>query len=231
MGMSRIAIVAALEREVGPLIRSWRVSEKQHEGRPFRFFESDHAVVVCGGIGTEAARRAAEAVIVLYAPSMVYSAGYAGALDPALKVGDVLRPLRVIRAEDGSSVSLADGQGVLVSYGQVASSQQKSKLRESFAAQAVDMEASAIAHAAEVRGVEFGVIKVISDEVDFDFPAMDRFVDATGRFQEFRFALFAAIRPWLWPRVLRLARSSNRATRALCEQLRTLASSPSAVVK
>jgi adenosylhomocysteine nucleosidase len=229
--MSRIAIVAALEREVRPLIRSWRVSEKEHEGRRFRFFEGDHAIVVCGGIGTESARRAAEAVIVLYAPGIVYSAGYAGALDPALKVGDVFRPLRVIRAEDGSSVSLAEGQGVLVSYGQVASPEQKSKLRESFSALAVDMEASAVAHAAEVHGAEFAVIKVISDELDFDFPATDQFVDATGHFHEFRFALFAAIRPWLWPRVLRLARNSNRATRALCEQLRTLANSPSSVAK
>jgi adenosylhomocysteine nucleosidase len=229
--MSRIAIVAALEREVGPLIRSWRVSEKEHQGRRFRFFEGDYAVVVCGGIGAEAARRATEAVIVLYAPSMVYSAGYAGALDPALKAGLVLRPLRVIQAGDGSSISLPEGQGVLVSYGQVASPQQKSKLRESFAAQAVDMEASAVARAAELRGVEFGAIKVISDEFDFDLPAMDRFVDPTGRFQEVRFALFAAVRPWLWPKVLRLARNSNRATRALCEQLRTLANSASAVVK
>jgi nucleoside phosphorylase len=57
------------------------------------------------GIGSQAARRAAEAVIALYAPKVVYSAGFAGALDPGLKVGDILQPLRVVNAGDGSSVN------------------------------------------------------------------------------------------------------------------------------
>src|SRR5579872_5655269 len=39
--MSRVAIVAALEREVRPLVKHWRVNEKEHEGRRFRFFEGD----------------------------------------------------------------------------------------------------------------------------------------------------------------------------------------------
>ena len=59
--MSRIAIVAALEREVRPLVKQWRMTEKQHDQRRFQFFENDRAVLVCGGIGGEAARRATEA--------------------------------------------------------------------------------------------------------------------------------------------------------------------------
>lgn len=69
--MSRVAIVAALEREVRPLIRHWRGSEKEHGGRRFRFFENRELVLVCGGIGADAARRAAEAVIVLDRKSVV----------------------------------------------------------------------------------------------------------------------------------------------------------------
>ena len=146
--MSRVAIVAALEREVRPLVKEWQVSEKESEGRRYRFFEKDDLVLVCGGIGPEAARRAAEAVIALYAPSVIYSVGFAGAVDPGLKVADILRPLRVVNASDGSSVTLDRGQGVLVSFGSVASTAQKARLRDSFAAQAVDMEASAVARAA-----------------------------------------------------------------------------------
>ncbi len=119
--MSRVAIVAALEREVRPLIKNWRVSEKEIDGRRFRFFENDDFVLVCGGIGAEAARRAAEAVIAIYAPGLVYSVGFAGALDPALKVGDVVQPRRVVNAGDGSSVNLDQGEGVLVSFGSIAS--------------------------------------------------------------------------------------------------------------
>ena len=217
--MSRVAVVAALEREVRPLVKDWRCSEKESGGQRFRFFEKDEVVVVCGGIGTEAARRAAEAVIALYAPKVVYSAGFAGALDPGRKVADIVLPRRVVNAADGSSVVLDRGNGVLVSYGSVADSAQKARLRDSFSAQAVDMEASAVARAAELRGVEFAAVKVISDEYDFSFPSMERFVDSGGQFREGRFAVFAALRPWLWPQVARLARNSNRASRALCDWL------------
>jgi adenosylhomocysteine nucleosidase len=222
MDMSRVAIVAALEREVHPLVKQWRVIEKEHGGRRFRIFEKDDVVLVCGGIGAEAARRAAEAVIGLYAPDVIYSAGFAGALDAKLKIADVMQPRRVVNTGDGSSVNLDHGEGVLVSFATVASPEQKAKLRESYGAHAVDMEAAAVARAAEARGVGFAVVKVISDEVDFTFPSLERFVDVEGRFSEARFAFFVALRPWLWRQVARLARDSNRASRALCDWLQNL---------
>jgi len=153
---------------------------------------------------------------------VVYSAGFAGALDPSLKVGDVVQPRRVVNASDGSSLTLDRGEGVLVSFGSVANPAQKASLRDSFQAQAVDMEAAAVARAVEARGAEFAVVKVISDEFDFDFPAMEWFVDSNGRFLETRFAWYVAIRPWLWPKVARLARNSRRASLALCDRLRTI---------
>ena len=220
--MSRVAIVAALEREVRPLVKSWRASEKEFSGRQFRFYEQGDVVLVCGGIGAEAARRAAEAVIAVFSPSVVYSVGFAGALDPTLKVGDVVQPRRVVNAGDGSSLMLDRGEGVLVSFGSVASPAQKASLRDSFQAQAVDMEAASVARAAEARGAGVAVVKVISDEFDFDFPAMERFVDSNGRFLEGRFAWYTALRPWQWPKVARLARNSRRASLALCDRLRTI---------
>jgi hypothetical protein len=117
---------------------------------------------------------------------------------------------------------------VLVSFGSVASPAQKASLRESFGAQAVDMEAAAVARATEARGVQFAVLKVISDETDFVFPSTERFVDSNGQFLERRFLGFCALRPWLWPQVARLARNSRRASYALCDWLRKLSTeSPS----
>jgi adenosylhomocysteine nucleosidase len=217
--MSRVAIVAAMEREVHPLVKKWRVSETEHGGRRFRVFSRDEAVLVCGGIGPEAARRAAEAVISLFQPSVVWSAGFAGALDPALRVGDVLQPRRIIDCGDGSSTLSHAGEGVLVSFVSIAMPAQKAKLRDSFAAQAVDMEAAAVARAAEARGIAFAAVKAISDESTFAFPEMEQFVDSNGQFSENKFALYAALRPWLWPRVLRLTRNSGRAAHALCNRL------------
>jgi len=222
----RLGIVAALEREVRPLVKTWRINEKEHNGRRFRFFENGDVVLVCGGIGAAAARRATEAVIVGFGPKMVYSAGFAGALVPNLKVGDLIIPERVINAGDASNTVVDGGSGVLVSFEYVAGPEQKAKLRESFGAQAVDMEAAAVARAAEARGVTFAVVKSISDEIDFEFPATERFVDREGRFSAGHFALFAALRPWLWPRVMRLAKNSSRASRALCAYLSKVSGSP-----
>ena len=224
--MSRVAIVAALEREVRPLVKDWHVRESEAGGRRYRFFENGDLVLVCGGIGAVAVRRAAEAVIAICAPKVVYSVGFAGALDPALNVGDIVQPVRVVNAADGSSIRLDHGEGTLVSFGSVASPQQKAKLRDSFGARAVDMEAAAVARAAEARGVGFAVVKVISDEFDFSFPSTESFVDANGQFLEGRFALFCAFRPWLWPQVLRLARNSGRASQALCDWLSKMLAEP-----
>jgi adenosylhomocysteine nucleosidase len=221
MDMSRIAIVAALEREVRPLVKRWRVSEKEHSGRQFRFFEEGEVALVCGGIGAEPARRAAEAVIAMYAPTVVYSVGFAGALELGLKAGDVIQPSQVINAGDGSRVNVSGGSGILVSFGSVATPEQKAKLRESFGAGLVDMEAAAVARAAQARSIEFAAVKAISDEFDFTFPPMERFVDSDGGFQQTRFAAFAALRPWLWPKVRRLAINSNLASLALCDWLRS----------
>jgi adenosylhomocysteine nucleosidase len=92
-------------------------------------------------------------------------------------------------------------------------------LAESYGAQAVDMEAAAVARGAQARGVRFMAVKAISDESAFVMPSMDRFVDSDGQFRGTGFAASVAVRPWLWSKVFCLARNSARASRALCAEL------------
>jgi len=216
---AKVAIVAALEREVRPLIEHWQVSEREYQGRKFKFFENDRVVLVCGGMGAEAARRVCEAVIALYQPSLVVSAGFAGALQPELRVGYSLTPRVVVDASDGSRTDTAEGSGVLVSLDSVAGPEQKAKLAKAYGAQAVDMEAAAVARGAEARGVRFRAIKVISDVSDFPMPPMERFIHPNGQFQAARFVFYVALRPWLWGKVRQLARNSAQASTMLCQQL------------
>jgi adenosylhomocysteine nucleosidase len=172
----KVAMVAALEREVRPLVKGWLGVEREYLGRGFKFFENGQAVLVCGGIGADAARRAAEAVIALYGPELVLSVGFAGGLDPALKVGDIFYPGRVVDVRDGSSVETGAGRGVLVSVAGIADGEQKSKFAASYGAQAVDMEAAAVARGAQARGIRFMAVKAISDE-----SASRRCVRGSGR--------------------------------------------------
>jgi adenosylhomocysteine nucleosidase len=215
--MPKIAIVAALEREVTGIIERSRRVQREYDGRKFIFFEQPGAVLVCGGIGVGAARRAAEAVIALYGPAQLKSVGFAGALDRSLHVGDLFTPSAVIDARDGSRVFVEDGDSgnSLVTFMSVAGVQQKKNLARAFGAKAVDMEAAGVATAAAARGIGFSAIKVISDEFDFEMPAMERFIDAQGQFRTVAFAVFALLRPWFWLRVATLARNSRRASQAL----------------
>ena len=160
-----------------------RQSNANYDGRKYKFFENERAVLVCGGIGPEAARRATEAIINLYAPVLVQSVGFAGALDSTLKVGTVLAPVCVIDAKDGSRVEAAVGHWVLVSVDQPVSVQQKAKLAEAYWAHAVDMEAAAVARGAQAHDITFVGLKVISDEADFEMPPLEPFVTRDGQFR------------------------------------------------
>jgi adenosylhomocysteine nucleosidase len=217
--MPDIAMVAALEREVWPLVKGWRATERESDHRWYRFFERENCVVVCGGIGSEAARRATEAVIALYKPSAVWSVGFAGALEKELRVGRLLEVRTVIDARDGSRVDTGSGNGVLVSFSSVASEEQKAKLAKAYGAQAVDMEAASVAKGAQAHALAFAALKVISDEVRFSMPPMERFTGKDGTFRTASFVLYGALRPWMWGTVMRLARNSGRAARVLGEHL------------
>jgi adenosylhomocysteine nucleosidase len=217
-------IVAAIEREIRPLVekKDWRKIVREHSGRQFTFFESNIAVVVCGGIGSESARRATEALISLYPVDEIASAGFAGALDSNMRVGEIVHPGKVIDIADGSATVIPGGKGRLLSSASVAGASQKAKLGESYGAQAVDMEAASVARGAEIRGVRFVAIKVISDELDFDMPGLRPFIGNDGQFRTGAFAMYAVIRPRMWSKIGQLARNSAKASAALCKELEKL---------
>ena len=215
----KLAIIAALEREVRSLIKDWRIVKREHEGRRFKFFERDSTVVICGGIGSEAARRAAEATFNFYHPALILSVGFAGALDPTLKVGNIFQPRFVIDVKEGSRVETRAGTGMLLTISGIAGAEQKAKYLKDYGAAAIDMEAAAVARTAQLHSIPFMAVKAISDEYNFDLPPMDGFVTPDGQFRTAAFAAFIAIRPWLWAGTMRLARNSEKASRALCSWL------------
>ncbi len=217
--MPKVAIVAALEREVAALLQNCSRIQRDYEGRTFTFFERDQAVIVCGGIGMEAARRATHAVIALYHPVRVQSVGFAGALDAGFQIGDIFTPSVVLDARDGSRIQLERGEGTLLTFMVVAGAEQKKKLAQAYGARAIDMEAAAVATAARAHGIAFGATKVISDTLDFEMPGMARFINAEGQFKTASFVLFALLRPWLWGRVALLASNSGKAANRLAAHL------------
>ena len=218
MSGTRYAIVVAMEREIAPLVKGWQV----FLGNSQKFFERDDAIIVCGGLGPAAAKDAAEAVIARRNPEVIVSAGYAGALTRTLAPGDLVTPAEIIDAHTGEHFATSQGSGTLVSTSGVASVNDKRAHAQRFSAQGIDMEAAAVARVAQAHGREFIALKVISDELGFELPPMDRFISAEGDFQTARFAFHAALHPSLWPKVRKLARNSQRASLTLCSALEHL---------
>jgi len=220
--MFEIALVAALKREIAGLVKTWRFEKRAFGGSAYDFFESGSHILVCGGIGGEAARRATEASVALYRPKELISVGFAGALQEEMRVGDVLEPAFVSDARDGSRWNTESGSGVLISFAAVAGQEQKLKLARAYSAQAVDMEAASVAKGAETHGLRFRAVKAISDELGFAMPPMENFITHDGHFRSRAFAISTALHPMRWPAVFRLARNSKTASAVLCARLSVL---------
>jgi adenosylhomocysteine nucleosidase len=222
--MSRIVLVAAMEREITPLVRGWQRSTLPFTQRNFPVFESGNLVVVLSGIGKKNAEQAARAAAEKYHPTQLISVGLAGALIRSLKVASVVAPNVVVDAENGTEYRTATaagaiGGGILITTDLVAGAQAKQELVERLHGLVVDMEAAAVAKVAQAEHIAFRCVKSISDEAEFAMPPLAKFMDAGGNFHEVRFALWAALHPWNWPAVLALGKNSRRATKSLCRWL------------
>jgi adenosylhomocysteine nucleosidase len=215
MSAIRFGIVVAMEREIAPLIKGWRI----YLGNRQKFFEHEEAMVVSGGLGPVAAQDAAEALIARRSPEILVSAGFGGALVRGRNAGDVFVPAEVVDAASGGRFKTLSGSGVLVSSNEVLTGETKRDYATRFGADVVDMEAATVARVAQQHGCKFLAVKAISDELDFDMPRMDRFISPDGEFHTLRFALHTALHPSLWSSARKLAGNSQRASLRLSAAL------------
>lgn len=209
---TEVAFIAAMEREVGEVTRSATLI-LSHD---LHVYENGHTVIVISGIGADRAARAAEGILNFRQPSVILSVGLAGGLDPALSVGTVVVPTKVLRQDIEQAFTIDGGEGILLSGTQVLTPGLKRQVAARYEAQAVDMEAASVAEVAKRRGVRFAAIKAISDDLDFPMPPMERFIGDDGKFSTGRFIAYAALRPHMWPVLSQLRSNTEKASSALC---------------
>ncbi len=213
----RIGIIAALPREVSALVEGWEV--RQLRGR-VAVFTNGEAVVACAGMGAARVALAVQAAMDTLPVTELISVGLAGACEPALGVGAIVRAGVVVDTRSGERFEDARYEQVLVSADAIASVREKARLRASYHADAVDMEAAAVARLARANGLGFHAIKAISDDAEFELEGLARYSDEEGYFREAAFALHVALRPVLWRGAISLGRNSSKAVDALTEALR-----------
>lgn len=221
--MVKIAIIAALPREIAGLVRGTRADPELRQ-RSIHLHRIDGAVVVAAGIGASRVSLALDAALRTEGIDLVVSTGLAGACSPELHAGEVVEATTVVDARTGERYpcAVAAAQRVLVTTETIAGIHEKARLRESYDAALVDMEAATVARLALARGLSFRAIKGISDAHDFEMESMNRFADARGHFRTGAFALHTAVRPQNWSSAVRLGRESNRALAKLWSELHRL---------
>jgi adenosylhomocysteine nucleosidase len=178
-----VGIVCALPIEMATFLgRCERV--RKYSGSNFVFrggkYDGIRIVVVESGTGVARARRATQALLDAHSPKWVLSCGFAGALVPNIRVGDVVV---------ANSIVDDRGQALLIDVGFPADEKQgihigrllthdaivrlvpeKQQLAARHSAIAVDMESLAVAQVCRERGARFLGIRVISDDLSSDLP-------------------------------------------------------------
>ncbi len=142
----------------------------------------------------------------------VISTGFCGALDPALRVGDI------VVSGDLEEASLPYVRGTIHSEDRVAVTvAEKQALRNSTGAAAVEMEAAAVEAKAREWGVPFIAIRVVSDAASDAMPLdFNLLRDQEGRFAMGRIVAAALSRPFTSiPALLRLNEHCRQASEKL----------------
>jgi nucleoside phosphorylase len=132
----------------------------------------------------------------------IISTGYCGALDPKLRVGDIVvsedTQLDSLDGAHALDSTRAFVRGQVITRDRVAvTAAEKRALREQTGAIAVDMEAEAVRNRAAALGIPYACIRVISDTAEEDMPLdFNRYRGVEGRFSRTRIALAAMAHPF-----------------------------------
>lgn len=131
-----------------------------------------------GGVGSDAAARAARLLVDGHRPRLLVSAGFAGGLDPALARGALVRPTRVVDEAGAAPLPLmpvgatpAAAPITICTVGRIVRSpEEKRALAATTGAVLVDMETHAVAAAAAAAGLPCAGLRVVSDDATQALP-------------------------------------------------------------
>jgi adenosylhomocysteine nucleosidase len=227
------AFLFALRRESAPFARRLRFAERLPAPCPGAIYETKRgpAVVLETGIGGDRAATATHWLLDNFDPRLVVVCGYAGALSPNARAGDVFLASEVV--EPGNDelhwrttvpAELGDLRvGRLVTVAHLAGRPAaKRALARQTGAVAVDMESAAIAEACQERRVPCAVVRAISDTADTSLSPRLVTLLSGGRVAPWRVLTALARSPGLAVELWRLARDTRLAARRLADVLHRL---------
>jgi nucleoside phosphorylase len=231
MSEREVVVLAAMARELRPLARTLGMRASPLGGLPA--WRSHGVVAAAVGVGPQRAGAGTAQVLDQVEARRVLVTGVAGALDPALEVGDLVRPHTVVDVRTASTLVarrsdlqrsdlqrsdlaragiLATVDRAFVLGGEMPAGAATPALPHG--ATAVDMESAAIAAVAEARGIAWDVIRAVSDVAGTLTPEVAALLSPEGRVRLLAAARLVLGRPQSARRLLRLGVDTNRALRA-----------------
>lgn len=205
-----------MPRELRLLVRALSLRPTELAGRPA--WHGPGVVAATLGVGPRSARRATALLLEATGASGVLVIGVAGACDPALRVADVVNPVRVVDAADGATFepdaflpgTSGARQGTLVTVARIGDPVPAGSW-------AVDMETAAVAGECAARGVPWDVRRAVSD-VPGGLPASTAdLLRADGRVDLGGLVRLLAREPAKVGALVRLGRDTGRAVTAATE--------------
>ncbi len=212
----RIAFFTALKEERVALRAAWPL-EDSGTIQGLSLDSGERAMAFCSGMGEERMARAVERGVSLFKPDLAVLLGFSAGLRDGLQVGEVVCDDRgdpdLVQALRDFPLPLRFGQ--VVSGGLLRDEGDKRALASRCPeALAADMESGAFLRA--VGSIPHLVLRVISDDVTAPMPLpFDQLLTEQGFPDERKIVKQLAVKPGLLPGVLRLARTSGAAQRAL----------------
>ncbi len=181
---AHVGIVHATAMEVDPFLGCCDRLRKYTGGKfVFRggLFGDIRVAFAQSGMGPGLAKKATQALIDGHSPPWIISAGFSGALQPAMKIGDIVVANSIVDTE-GTELAIdlkmaadpAKGLyvGRLLTVDRIIRTvEEKRALAERCGALAVDMESLAVAQVCRQAKVRFLAVRVISDDLSADLPA------------------------------------------------------------
>jgi nucleoside phosphorylase len=205
---------------LAPTLVCFAVSQ---EAKPFQRMvcgRSDVHVLLTG-MGARNAERAIQSALKVVRPSRVFTCGFAGALNPALHIGDVVFATKVspniaqrLQSAGARQVTFACTEGVVIT------SAQKCSLRAQTGADAVEMESAIIGRICREAGVECITVRVISDTAHEDLPLdFNALMTPDQKLSPAKLVLAILRKPQKIPELIRLGKNSAIVAEALAKAL------------
>jgi nucleoside phosphorylase len=153
-------------------VRSLVCFALKEEAAPFRKLCAGRTevVILLTGVGRDNTERSMRKCLARHSPAGVLTCGFAGGLDPALKVGDIVfftqdRLLRDELVNAGARPAKFFCAATIA-----ATAADKEQLRRTTGADAVEMESEAIQEICRQTKIPCATVRVISDAADEDLP-------------------------------------------------------------